>query len=139
MSTDSSALRGDLVIVSNYADTTISWGQPNTRIFSCVKSSPGPNGPLNHVEIRVSQNQIELWGSDAGSKSLQLMSRWSNINLPLTRGLIWLEDVHYNADKGIPPGFTTQREHTWTWDNVAFDGPFTYRDFSYDALDAGTP
>jgi hypothetical protein len=129
----------DLVIVSNYVDKTYSWGQPNTRIFSCVKSAPGPNGPLNHVEIRVSQNQVELWGSDAGSKSLQLMTRWSNINLPLTRGLIWLEDVHYNADKGIPPGFTTQREHTWTWDNVAFDGPFTYRDFSYDALDDATP
>jgi hypothetical protein len=129
----------DLVIVSNYVDRTFSWGQPNTRIFSCVKSSPGSNGPLNHVEIRVSQNQIELWGSDAGSRSLQLMTRWSNISLPLTRGLVWLEDAHYNADKSAAPGFPSQREHTWTWDNVAFDGPFTYRDFSYDALDAGTP
>jgi hypothetical protein len=25
------------------------------------------------------------------------------------------------------------------WDNVAFDGPFTYRDFSYHALDIGQP
>jgi len=46
--------------------------------------------------------------------------------------LIWLEDVHYNADKGGTP---SQRQHTYVWDNVAFDGPFTYRDFSYDALD----
>jgi hypothetical protein len=42
--------------------------------------------------------------------------------------------VHYNAQKGDPP---SQSNHTFVWDNVAFDGPFTYRDFSYDALDAG--
>ena len=47
--------------------------------------------------------------------------------------MIWLEDVHYNADKGR--GGTSQKQHTFVWDNVAFDGPFTYRDFSYDALD----
>src|SRR5262249_11693736 len=52
--------------------------------------------------------------------------------LSLTRGLIWLEDVHYAAEKG---GLPLQIEHTFAWDNVAFDGPFTYRDFAYDALD----
>jgi len=125
----------ELVVVSNYIDRTYHYiADPNVRIFSCVKSAPGPDGPLNHIEIRVSQSQIELWGSDAGSKSLQLMTRWSNLNLPLTRGLIWLEDVHYNAEKAAGPGFPSQREHTFTWDNVAFDGPFTFRDFSYDAL-----
>jgi len=29
--------------------------------------------------------------------------------------------------------------HTFMWDNVAFDGPFTYRDLSFDALDANVP
>jgi hypothetical protein len=57
--------------------------------------------------------------------------------------LIWLEDVHYNADKetlmlGTAPS-TSQSQHTFVWDNVAFDGPFTDRDFSYDALDANQP
>ena len=42
-----------------------------------------------------------------------------------------------------PPQYSSgnpvcQTEHTYTWDNVAFDGPFTYRDFSYDALDNST-
>ncbi len=32
-----------------------------------------------------------------------------------------------------------RRQHTFVWDNVAFDGPFTYRDFSYDALDVDQP
>ena len=113
----------------------------NTQIFSCVKSATGPNGPLNHVELRVSQNQIEMWGSDAGSTDLRLMTRWSNVNLSLTRGLIWIQDAHYNAVKGNcqATGKPCQTEHTFVWDNVAFDGPFTYRDFSYDALDALTP
>jgi hypothetical protein len=29
--------------------------------------------------------------------------------------------------------------HTFVWDNVAFDGPFTYRDLSVDAPDANVP
>lgn len=29
--------------------------------------------------------------------------------------------------------------HTFVWDNVAFDGPFTYRDLSFDAPDAAVP
>jgi hypothetical protein len=109
------------------------------EVFSCVTQPPGPDGLLNHVEVRASQDQIELWGADAGSTTLQLMTRWSNVNLSATRGLIWIEDAHYNADKGDceHTGLPCQVEHTFTWDNVAFDGPFTYRDFSYDALDAG--
>ena len=59
----------------------------------------------------------------------------TNANLSLTRGLIWLEDVHYNADKARDGPGPSQEQHTFVWDNVAFDGPFTYRDFSYDALD----
>ena len=57
-----------------------------------------------------------------------------NANLTLTRGLIWLDDAHYNGDKILDPTRSSQREHL-QWDNVAFDGPFTYRDFAYDAPD----
>ncbi len=34
---------------------------------------------------------------------------------------------------------TTQRQHTFSWDNLAFDGPFTDRDFAYDAPDNTAP
>jgi hypothetical protein len=63
------------------------------------------------------------------------------VNLSVTRGLVWLEDKHYNATKGNcqSTGKPSQTQHTFTWDNLAFDGPFTYRDFSYDALDALVP
>jgi hypothetical protein len=117
------------------------------NILDCVIMSPGPNGPLNHVEVRVAQNLLEVWASDAGSTVLRKIATITNPNLSFTRGLVWLQDVHYNAHKGacggvegtFPANGACQSMHTFTWDNVAFDGPFTYRDFSYDALDDNSP
>jgi hypothetical protein len=106
------------------------------NILDCVVASPGPNGPLNHVELRISQKEIEVHASDAGSTALRKIATITNANLNLTRGLVWLLDAHYNASKGAcPPNPVCQDQHTFTWDNLAFDGPFTYRDFSFDALD----
>jgi hypothetical protein len=111
------------------------------QTIDCVVMSSGP-GNMNHVEIRVSQNEIDVYATDAGvsptATSLRLIAKIVNANLSFTRGLIWLEDVHYNADKGDPLR-PSQRQHTFSWDNVAFDGPFTYRDFSYDAPDNTAP
>jgi hypothetical protein len=108
------------------------------NILDCVISPPDNSGIMNHVEVRVNQNEIDVYATDAGvvasPTTLRKIASITNANLSLTRGLIWIEDVHYNADKGNPP---SERQHTFIWDNVAFDGPFTYRDFSYDALDVG--
>jgi hypothetical protein len=110
------------------------------NILDCVISSPDNSGVMNHVEIQVNQNEIDVYATDAGvapsPTTLRKIASITNANLTFTRGLIWLEDAHYNADKGNPP---SQRQHTFVWDNVAFDGPFTYRDFAYDALDVGQP
>jgi hypothetical protein len=113
------------------------------NVLDCVVRSPGPNGPLNHMEIRVAQNLLEVWASDAGSTVLRKIATITNPNLSFSRGLVWIQDAHYNASKGeCPPQYSgnpvCQTEHTYTWDNIAFDGPFTYRDFSYDALDNNT-
>lgn len=128
------------VVVRNYVyEDSQGFGvQTGMRVqqLDCVIAAPGPNGPLNHVELKISQSQIEVWASDAGTAALRKIAVVTGANLSLTRGLIWLQDAHYNADKGQLP---SQREHTFTWDNVAFDGPFTYRDFSYDALDNNAP
>jgi hypothetical protein len=111
------------------------------RELGCATLSSGPNGGLNHVELRISQNQIDIYASDAGSQTLKLINTVYNANLSLTRGLIWLEDAHYNAEKACTqdPSVPCQKNHTFTWDNVAFDGPPTYRDLSYDVLNNNNP
>jgi hypothetical protein len=103
----------------------------------CATLSSGPNGGLNHVEIRVSQNQIDVYASDAGTTNLRLVNTITNANLTFTKGLIWIEDSHYNAQKAHEgdASLPDQRVHTYTWDNVAFDGPPTYRDIALDVLD----
>ena len=96
-----------------------------------------PGGPLNHFEVRVSQNHLEVWGTDPGSTVLKQLAVADNIALTFTRGLVWLNDVHYNARKAIEPcECGTQWEHTFVWDNLGFDGPKTYRDLGYDVPDA---
>ena len=99
---------------------------------------------MNHYEIRVSQNQIDIYGTDAGTTTpLKHLAVIPNAGLGFTRGLAWIQDVHYNADKETllegTPASTSQRQHTFIWDNVAFDGPFTDRDFSFDAPDNTSP
>jgi hypothetical protein len=130
------------IVARNYVvDDTLnaSAGRTNMEVkhLDCVIAPPDNSGITNHVELRISQNQIDVYAADAGvapsPTTLKRIAVVTNANLSFTRGLIWLEDVHYNADKGELPA---QTQHTFVWDNVAFDGPFTYRDFSYDALDA---
>jgi hypothetical protein len=136
---------GSAAVVRNYVlDDTDGYGKRSAmtvKTLDCVIEPSGP-GQMNHVELRISQNQVDIYATDAGvaasPATLKHIAVISNANLTLTRGLIWLEDVHYNADKG-DPARTSQRQHTFAWDNVAFDGPFTYRDYSYDAPDSGTP
>ena len=109
-----------------------------SNILDCVIAPPDNSGITNHVELRISQNQIDVYATDAGvtpsPANLKRIAVVTDANLSLTRGLIWLEDVHYNADKGRTECTIAKGAHV-CWDNVAFDGPFTYRDFSYDALD----
>lgn len=106
------------------------------EVLDCVTQPSGPNGGLNHIEIKVSQDKIEVYGTDAGTTSpLKKLAVATKTNLSLSRGFIWLEDKHYNADKG-PANLPSQQNHTFSWDNVAFDGPVVARDLSFDVLDS---
>jgi hypothetical protein len=78
-----------------------------------------------------------VWGTDAGASALRLLAVADNLGLTFTRGLVWLNDVHYNARKAVEPcECGTQFNHTFVWDNLAFDGPKTYRDLGFDVPDA---
>lgn len=119
------------VIVRNYViSDTFNGANIGLSGNDCVKKSSGP-GQFNHYEIDISQNQIDIYGTDAGTVSpLKHLSKIPNANLSLTRGLIWVEEAHYNGDK-----FGNQGTHEFSWDNVGFDGPLLPRDLAYDVND----
>ena len=72
-------------------------------------------------------NQVDVYATDAGKTTpLVHIAKITDANLSFTQGLVWLEDVHYNADKSLRTPL--QHDHTFTWDNVAFDGPRVARD-----------
>ena len=143
----------DAIVIRNYvfedavlgglAFGTASNPPLTVNILDCVISPAEGSGIMNHVEVRVTTGEIDVYATDAGATTLRKIAAITNANLTFTRGLVWLEDVHYNADKqtvmdGTAPS-TSQSQHTFVWDNLAFDGPFPGRDFTYDALDALVP
>ncbi len=117
---------GHYYIVANYDPTYLN----PTAIRGCVALASGPDGALNHVEIRLSASGIEVYATDPGSSSLVWISTLSR-TLPITRGLAWINDAHYNGNKDG----AGQGTNVFTWDNFGFDGPFTYQDRSFDVLD----
>jgi hypothetical protein len=134
---------GSVVAVRNYVvDDTEGYGTRSKMTMTptgCVIASSGANGGgLNHVEVQVSQNQIDVYATDAGKTApLIHIAKITDVNLSFTQGLVWLEDAHYNADKSLRTPL--QHDHTFAWDNFAFDGPRVARDLSYDVPDSLTP
>jgi hypothetical protein len=128
------------IVVSSYVgnDSFTGGSLQVIGMDSVLESGPGQ---LNHYEVDVSQNQIDVYGTDAYSGALDLtktplrhLATIPNANLSFTRGLVWIEDVHYNGNK-----FGTQRVHSFHWDNVGFDGPVLPRDLAFDVLDNSVP
>jgi hypothetical protein len=121
--------------VSNDSFTDVDVGTIAVNPVGCVKASSGP-GDMNHFELRIAQSGIEVYATDAGTLApLKKIATIGNVTLPLTRGLIWIEDVHYNGNKEGPD----QGTHTFTWDNVGFDGPLLARDLAFDVPDRLAP
>ena len=105
-------------------------------VLGCVTESTGPNGGMNHVELKISQNQIDVYATDAGTTTpLKHIAVISNADLKFSRGYVQIEDTHFNADKG-DDAKPSQRIHTYAWDNIAFDGPVLARDLSFDVNDS---
>jgi hypothetical protein len=124
--------------------------QPTGESFhsdGCVAVSNSPTS-LNHVEVQVSPTSLKVYMSNPGNPaSIQLVAD-ASFTMPLTQGLVWLEDVHYNADKYCPSveGISTQyglsvceQTDTFGWANLAFDGPVLPRDLGFDVADSNTP
>jgi hypothetical protein len=114
------------------------YSEPAVSTPNCI--TKGSASRMNHFEVRLSQNRLEVWGTDAGATTLKLLAVVDNLALTFTQGLVWMNDVHYNARKAIDPCLCgTQWNHTFVWDNLGFDGPKTYRDLGFDVADNTTP
>ena len=125
------------VVTRDYALDSIGPGTSPDGTFAqdgCVTESTNP-AVMSHVEVQISVNQVTVWASDAGTSHLIKIAELDGANLPLTRGLIWLEDAHYNAGK-YPPG---QRNNTFGWGDVGFDGPILPRDRGFDVGEQRRP
>lgn len=116
-------------ITSSYAYTDKSSGLSLT-VNGCV--SEGSASAMNHVEVDVSASGATIYGCDAGAPSHCVeLAAVTGITMPLSRGLLWLEDVHYNAAKVGGPA-----DHSFAWANAGFDGSTLPQDFSADVLDS---
>jgi hypothetical protein len=89
-----------------------------------VSTAPGR---LNHFELRVSQNRIEVYGTPASADGTSfapaVLMHSVNVNLPFTRGYISIS-THNHASLKYSDR-TSQIYDAWVsrWDNVGFDGP----------------
>ena len=125
----------------NYVEQDLNLDNDN----GCVAYSTIETG-MDHFKIQISASAIDVYGeSYNGSCYRRCWPRPSgatggNPALPLTRGLTWMEDVHYNADKfssfpGGDGGVYHQALNSFEWDNFGFDGPVLPRDVAYDVPD----
>lgn len=116
-----------MAISRNWVQTALDFQQTD-----CITRGSA-TGPLNHFELRINAGGAEVWATDAGGTTLKRIAV-VQVEMPLTRGVVWLEDAHYNACK-----FDSQCDHAFAWDNLAFDGPEPYRDMTFDVPDANLP
>lgn len=126
---------GDVFAYNNYVETRYS----NTNNPICIATQ---RGALNHIEVRLSQTNIEVWGSDAstdgGRTFPNLRSIFASpISLSFTRGYVHFQQaerapVKY-ASNGISPGYANNY-----WSNIGFDGPVVPGEVGYSVPDALT-
>ena len=100
---------------------------------------PVNDARMNHYELRLSVNTVELWVTDPGAdpSTLRLVAKKDGINLPFTRGYVNFQQAHYNAGKDDHATFPATM--TFNWANIGFDGPVLPTERGYDVPDSLTP
>lgn len=97
-------------------------------------------GHLNHFEVAISANKIEVYASDSSAGGgefgdLQLLAS-ADVELPFTRGYVSIT-THNHATLKYSEGGTLD---AWVarWDNVGFDGPQLTGTREYEVVDSLT-
>jgi hypothetical protein len=147
-----------VVVINNYVVKQYNVGFPSTPGFTnrnsvngrTAQQVEGAVGQLNTVQIQITANAtqttgISIYASNIGQTSLVKLASVDisgdivsngvvqNPPLPLTRGLVWIENQSYG-----PSLLGHPNDHQFQWANVAFDGPVLNRDLGYDVPDALT-
>lgn len=125
---------GDIIVYDDYAQASV-FSMPQT----CV---PAEKGKLNHFEVRLSEDHIEVLGtpfSDDGvtfGEPVQIAS--ADLALPFSRGYVSFTTHNHATIK-----YSENHEmDAWVaaWDNLGFDGPALVGAFrEYGAHDSLTP
>jgi hypothetical protein len=123
-------------ITQNYVPTVLN----TVTIDGCVVPPAQKSFAMNHVEIHLDMTSFEVWMSDAGNRAMKRVAH-GTVNMPLSHGLVWMKDVHYNGDKSceFDPSIPCEQMHTFAWDNFAFDGPAFLRDAAVEIPDRVIP
>jgi hypothetical protein len=125
---------GNTLVYQSYVGTVIT-PTFNVSGSACAKTRVGS---LNHFEVRVSQTQVEVWGSDystdEGNTFPNLHRLYTaNISLPFTRGY-----VHISARNHATVKYGFGEDGVYHWDNVGFDGPVVNTFRSYEVPNNNT-
>lgn len=95
---------------------------------------------LNHFEVRVSQQNIEVWGTPASADGRQFSSPVRMFSVPVSltfsRGFVSISGHNHATLK-----YSDNKMDAWVtrWDNVGFDGPVVRNWREYSVADSLTP
>jgi hypothetical protein len=124
----------DAMVYNNYVGTVLKPTFDQNR-SGCSKTSLGS---LNHFEVRLSQNHIDVYVSDFSTDNAETFPNFkliysADINLPFTRGY-----VHFNAKNHATEKYGFGPDAVFHWDNLGFDGPVIAAPRAYEIADNKT-
>jgi hypothetical protein len=121
---------GAVTVVRDYQPTDLGPGN-GVNETGFYKTEPDSR---NRFQIRLSQDDLQVWATDADGTDFREVADAPGIGLNFTRGYVSIQHADYNPEKY---GITGQV--TYHWDNVGFDGPVLPADRGYSVPDALTP
>ncbi len=120
--TASASARPKVRVFSNYAEVRVADMEGMDDFCPSDRAALTQSYKLNRVEIRLSQNHVEVWASDfsANGTSFGALKKIysANISLNFSRGYMLFGSHNHATNK-----YGLILSHNVLWDNVAFDGP----------------
>ena len=122
---------GNVLVYADYASTFIA----PVGDQACTTTR---QGSLNHFEIQVSQQHLDIYGSDYSTDNGQSFPNFrkmysADLNLNFTRGY-----VHVSARNHATIKYGFGPDEVYHWDNIGFDGPVVSGGRAYEIPDNTT-